>query len=222
MHPFLLGVRLADLGDDERRERLLSPPWRTTHPDAVPDLPPPSPLITTRTPLVNYLTTRFRWPHLFMSFAHPRDERPGTYNPAWYAGLADQALRNLDVGRPGRAARIAERLFGLLPSSYTAALRLEGLRLSGQDEAARAFLETLPDRVRHAPPVALVLALRARDRGQDAIASIYLAEAARGIRTRAMLDALGRPPSEWPRSFRELSSEITDGSDAGAGSVPPR
>ncbi len=222
LHPFLLGTRLADLGEDERRERLLRPPWLASHPDAVPDLPAPSPMITTRTPLVNYLTTPFRWPHLFMSFSHPRGERPGTYNPAWYAGLADQALRSLDVGRPERAARIAGTLFALLPSGYTAALRLEGLRLSGQDEAARAFVEELPDRVLRAPPVLLVQALRARDRGQDAYAAELLAEAARGIRTRPMLEALGRPPSEWPRSFRELSSEITDGSDARVGAAPPR
>ncbi len=50
-----------------------------------------------------------------------------------------------------------------------AALRLEGLRLSGQEEAARAFVEELPDRVLRAPPVLLVQALRARDRGQDAL-----------------------------------------------------
>jgi len=222
VHPFLLGVRFADLGDDERREKLLRPPWLATHPDAVPDLPPPSPMITTRTPLANYLTTPFRWPHLFMSFRHPRGERSGTYNPAWYAGLADQALRNLDIGRPDRAARIAETLFALLPSGYMAAVRLEGLRLSGQDETAHAFADELPDRVRRAPPVVLVQALRARDRGQYAYAAGLLAEAARGIRTRAMQDALRRPPAEWPRSFRELSSEISDGSDAGTAAAPPR
>lgn len=222
VHPFLLRNRLADLGDDERRDRLLRPPWLASHPDAVPDLPAPSPMITTRTPLLNYLTTRFRWPHLFMSFTHPHGERPGTYNPAWYAGMADQALRSLDVGRPDRAARIAETLFALLPSGYTAALRLEGLRLSGQEEAAGAFVRDLPDRVLRSPAVLLVQALRARDRGQDVLAASLLADAARGIRTRAMRDCLGRPPAEWPRSFRELSSEITDGSDAGTGSPPPR
>ena len=222
LHPFLLRVRLANLGDDERREMLLRPPWLGSHPGAVPDVPAFSPMITTRTPLVNYLTTPFRWPHLFMSFSHPRGERPGTYNPAWYAGMADQALRSLDVGRPDRAARIANTLFTLLPSAYMAALRLEGLRLSGQEEAARAFVEELPDRVLRAPPVLLVQALRARDRGQDAYAAGLLAEAARGIRTRPMLDAVGRPPSEWPRSFRELSSEITDGSEVRVGTAPPR
>lgn len=219
VHPFLLGNRLREATEDERRERLASPPWLTAHPDAVPVLPPPSPSITTRTPLVNYLTGPFRWPHLFMSFTQPRGERPGSYNPAWFAGLADQTMRSLDVGRPDRAARFAERLFALSPSGYTAALRLEGLRLSGQGEAASAFLQTLPERVLRAPVLLLVQALRARDQGQDLLASNFLAEAARGIRTPAVRSALGRPPAEWPRSLRELLAEIPDGS-AGAGGPP--
>ena len=223
VHPFLLATRLADLGDAERRERLMRPPWLNSHPDAVPDLPPPSPMITTRTPLEIYLTTPFRWPHLFMSFSRPRGERPGAYNPAFYAGLADQALRNLDIGRPDRAARIAETLFALLPSGYTAALRLEGLRLSGQEDAAREFLQELPDRVRRAPVLLLVQALRARDQGQDALASALLADAARGLGTRAVREALGRPPAEWPRNLRELLAEAPDGPASVPGPTrPPR
>jgi hypothetical protein len=117
---------------------------------------------------------------------------------------------------------MAETLFGILPSGYMAALRLEGLRLSGQEEAAAAFARDLPERVQRAPAVLLVQALRARDQGQDAWASSLLAEAARGIRTRPMLEALRRPPAEWPKSFRELSSEITDGTDAASAGAPPR
>jgi hypothetical protein len=211
IHPFLLWNRLREATEDERRERLAGPPWLAAHPDAAPVLPPPSPSITTRTPLVNYLTAPFRWPHLFMSFTVPRGERPGTYNPAWFAGLADQTMRSLDTGRPERAARFAGTLFALSPSGYTAALRLEGLRLSGQDETARAFLRELPDRVLHAPVLLLVEALRARDQGQDLLASNLLGEASRGIRTPAVRAALGRPPAEWPRSLRELLAEIPDG-----------
>jgi hypothetical protein len=168
---------------------------------------------------VNYLTAPFRWPHLFMSFTVPRGERPGTYNPAWFAGLADQTMRSLDTGRPDRAARFAGTLFALSPSGYTAALRLEGLRLSGQDETARAFLGELPDRVLHAPVLLLVEALRARDQGQDLLASNLLGEASRGIRTPAVRAALGRPPAEWPRSLRELLAEIPDGAP-GVGGPP--
>ena len=223
VHPFLLGLRLADLDEGRRREALARPPWLAEHPDAVPILPRPSPNITTRTPLVNYLTGSFRWPHLFMSFTTPRGERPGSYYPAWFAGLADQTMRSLDVGRPDRAARLAGTLFSISPSGYTAALRLEGLRLSGQDEAARDFFGSLPDRVQNAPVVLLAQALRARDQGQDVLASSLLAEAARGIRTPAVRAALGQPPDRWPRSLRELLAEIPDGAPGVIGPAePPR
>ncbi len=211
LHPFLLRARLANLDIDARRERILRPPWLDRHPDAVPKLPQTSPSITTQTPLANYLTTPFRWPHLFMSVSRPRGEPPGAYYPAWFAGLADQTMRSLDVGRPDRAARFAATLFDLAPSGYTAALRIEALRLSGQDEAARAFLQALPDRVQNAPVVLLAQALRARDQGQDLLASSLLREAAGGIRTPAVRAALTQPPGRWPGSLRELLAEIPEG-----------
>lgn len=220
VHPFLLANRLREATEDDRRERLASPPWLAAHPDATPVVPRSSPSITTQTPLVEYLTAPFRWPHLFMSFTAPRGESPGTYFPAWLAGLADQTMRSLDIGRPDRAARLARTQFDVSPSAYTAALRLEGLRLSGQEEAARAFLDTLPDRALQAPVLLLVRALRARDAGQDLLASSLLAEAARGIRTPAVRAALARPPAEWPHSLRELLAEIPDGV-AGVGGPPP-
>jgi hypothetical protein len=156
-----------------------------------------------------------------MSFTHPRGERPGAYNPAWYAGMIDQAMRSLDVGRPERAARIAETLFGLSPSGFTAALRLEGLRQSGQEDAARAFLESMPERALHSPVLLLVQALRARDRGQDLLASNLMSEAARGIHTPGVRAALLLPPAEWPRSLRELLAEIPDGAAGALGPAPP-
>jgi hypothetical protein len=210
IHPFLLANRLAQHDDDARRRRLLSPPWLATSPDAFPHLPADSPLITTQTPLARYLASRFRWPHLFMSFERPDGERPGTYNTAWVAGLADQTLRNLDIARPDRASRLAERLFNVSPSAYTAALRAEALRLSGRTSDTRAFLDSLPERVFNAPVLALVRALAARDAGQDALAAALLSEAARGIRTVTVRQALTRPPSEWPRSLRAFLAEVPD------------
>jgi hypothetical protein len=210
IHPFLLANRLAGYDDDARRRRLSSPPWLATSPDAVPRFPADSPQITTQTPLARYLASRFRWPHLFMSFERPDGERPGTYNTAWVAGLADQTLRNLDISRPDRASRLAERLFDVSPSAYTAALRAEALRLSGRTGDARAFLDSLPERVFNAPVLALVRALAARDAGQDAVAAALLAEAARGIRTITLRQALARPPAEWPRSLRAFLSDLPD------------
>src|ERR1039457_2300538 len=153
--------RLAEHDDDARRRRLSSPPWLATSPDAVPLLLADSPQITTQTPLVRYLASKFRWPHLFMCFERPDGERPGTYNTAWVAGLADQTLRNLDIARPERASRLAERLFDVSPSAYTAALRAEALRLSGRTGDTRAFLDSLPERGFNAPVVALAPRARA-------------------------------------------------------------
>jgi hypothetical protein len=221
VHPFLLAARLANVDEEKRRARLARPPWLTRYPDAVPVLPPRSPFLTTFTPLLNYLTEHFRWPHLFMSFSGPPGERPGSFSATWVASLADQTLRNLDVGRPDRAARLAAEVFNLAPSGYAAALRLEGLRLSGRNEEARAFLESLPDRARRSPTVLLVEALRARDSGQDDLAVDLLAEAARAIPAPAVRTAVGRPPSAWPRGLREFLAENPDAARVGS-PVPPR
>ncbi len=210
VHPFLLANRLAERGDEERRRRLAAPPWLATSPDAVPRLPAESPQITTQTPLVLYLASAFRWPHLFMSFTRPAGERPGTYSTAWVAGLADQTLRNLDIGRPERAARLAGSLFAVSPSAYTAALRAEALRVAGRTDDYRAFLDSLPERVFAAPVLALVRALAARDSGQDGLAASLLSEAARGIRTATLRQALARPPAEWPRGLHAFLGEVSD------------
>jgi hypothetical protein len=210
LHAFLLGVRLSQ-DAQARASRALAPPWLAARPEAVPRLPAASSNITTQTPLVLYLTGSFRWPHLFMSLSRPPGEAPGTYGTAWVAGLADQTMRSLDIGRPERAARLAEKLFAVSPSAYSAALRAEALRLSGQTDQYRAFLDSLPERVLASPVLTLVQALAARDAGQDAAAAALLQDAARGIRTNAMRQALTSPPSEWPRGLRAFLAEVPDG-----------
>ena len=210
VQPFLLANRLMDGDEDARRSRLAAPPWLATSPDAVPRLAAASPQITTQTPLVLYLASAFRWPHLFMSATHPRAEQPGTYNTAWVAGLADQTMRSLDIGNPERAARLAGRLFAVSPSAYTAALRAEALRLAGRPDEYRAFLDFLPERVLAAPVLSLERALAARDAGQDIVATALLSEAARGIHTVTLRQALGRPPAEWPRGLRAFLAEVQD------------
>jgi hypothetical protein len=210
VHPFLLANRLAPGNEDTRRSRLASPPWLATSPDAVPRLAAASAQITTQTSLVRYLTEPFRWPHLFMSLTRPRGEPPGTYNTAWVAGLADQTMRSLDIGNPERAARLAGRLFAVSPSAYTAALRAEALRLSGRSDDYRAFLDSLPERVLTAPVLSLVRALAARDAGQDVAAAAFLSDAARGIRTVTLRQALERPPAAWPRGLRSFLAEVPD------------
>jgi hypothetical protein len=209
LHVFLLGIRLSQ-DAQARASRVLAPPWLAAHPEAVPRLPAASSSITTQTPLVLYLTGPFHWPHLFMSLSRPSGEAPGTYGMAWVAGLADQTMRNLDIGRPERAARLAEKLFAVSPSAYGAALRAEALRLSGRADQYRAFLDSLPERVLAAPVLTLVQALAARDAGQDAAAAALLAEAARGIRTITLRQALTSPPPEWPQGLRAFLAEVPD------------
>jgi hypothetical protein len=219
LHPFLLRNRFAE-DASARAARLASPPWLGAYPDAIPRLPAASSNITTQTPLVRYLTEPFRWPHLFMSLSRPPGEAPGTYGTAWVAGLADQTMRSLDIGNPERAARLAGRLFAVSPSAYTAALRAEALRVAGRAEDTRAFLDSLPERVLAAPVLSLVRALAARDAGQDALATALLSEAARGIRTVTLRQALGRPPAEWPRGLRAFLAEVPDAPLRQA--LPPR
>jgi len=157
-----------------------------------------------------------------MSFVRPDRERAGTFHPAWFAGLADQTLRNLDIGRPDRAARMAATLFALAPSGYAAALRLEGLRLSGESEAARRFLDSLPERVRQAPVVLLVQALRARDQGQEALASSLLAEARAAPDPRDARSG-GPPPGRMARALRQFLAEFPDAVPAvTTPAAPPR
>jgi hypothetical protein len=42
------------------------------------------------------------------------------------------------------------------------------------------------------------------------VAAALLSEAARGIRTITLRQALTRPPSEWPRSLRAFLSDLPD------------
>ena len=61
-----------------------------------------------------------------------------------------------------------------------------------------------------APVLSLVRALAARDAGQDVAAAALLSEAARGIRTVTLRQALERPPAEWPRGLRAFLAEVPD------------
>ena len=62
-----------------------------------------------------------------------RTTRPGS------RGSRTRRCATSTSARPDRAARLAERLFAVSPSAYTAALRAEALRLSGRTGDARAF-----------------------------------------------------------------------------------
>lgn len=213
LHWFLLRQRVAASSAADAARRLEEAPWLATHPDARPRIRAGAPVMTTVTPLDNYLVAPFRWPHLGAAMARREGDPPGTFNNAFRNGLADQVFRSLDVGRPGRAAPLAAFLHEQLPSGYTAAIYAECMRAAGRRDEARAFLRTLPDRARLSPAVNLVQALMARDDGNAEAARAYMEEAGRRLRTPALVRALGMPPSDWPAALRSF---LTDVPGAGA------
>jgi len=148
----------------------------------------------------------FRWPFLGRaSIGAPRLDE--TYNRAWAGAQADQVLRNVDVGRADRAVVLAERLFELSPSGYTAALQAESLRASGRLETAEALLRSLPAPFRSSPSLGVVAALIARDRGDERAARSILEGVARAFPRPALVAALTRPLADWPSSLHRMTGE---------------
>ena len=213
LHLWLLRQRLAASGPADLARRLEAPRWLASHPDAKPHVPLSTPILTTVTPLANYLVAPFRWPHLGMAVARRDGEPAGTFNNAWRNGIADQVFRNLDIGRPDRAVPLAAFLHEQLPSGFSAAAYAETLRASRHPEEARTFLRTIPERALAAPAVNLVQALLARDEGDEERARAFLRAAAARYPTPAVRRALGATLSEWPASLRLF---LTDVPDAGA------
>ncbi|HQR45867.1 MAG TPA: tetratricopeptide repeat protein, partial [Thermoanaerobaculia bacterium] len=216
LHAFLLRQRLAASDAADLARRLEAAPWLATHPEARPHVAASTPVLTTTTPLANYLVAPFRWPRLGAALVRRDGEPPGTFNNAWRNGVADQVFRSLDLGRPARAVPLAAFLHEQLPSGYSAAIYAECLRLAGRREEARTFLRGLPERAQLAPAVNVERALLARDEASEGEARAFLAEAARRLRTPAVERALSRPVDEWPPTLRVF---LTDVPGAGA---PPR
>lgn len=219
LHAFLLRQRLAATDAADLARRLDGAPWLSTHPEARPRISPGAPVLTTTTPLANYLVAPFRWPHLGAALVRRDGEPPGTFNNVWRNGVADQVFRNLDLGRPERAVPLAAFLHEQLPSGYSAAIYSECLRLSGRRDEAEGFLRGLPDRAKLSPAVNVEQALVARDAGSPDVARAFLSEASKRLRTPAIERALSSPASEWPRTLRLF---LTDVPGAGTGPGPDR
>ncbi|MFI5181900.1 MAG: tetratricopeptide repeat protein [Thermoanaerobaculia bacterium] len=217
LHLWLLRQRLAASGTYDLVHRLETPPWLGTHPDARPHVASSTPVLTTVTPLANYLVAPFRWPHLGAAMARREGDPPGTFNNVWRNGIADQVFRNLDIGRPDRAAPLAAFLHEQLPSGYSAAVYAETLRAARRPDEARRFLRSIPERALAAPAVNLVQALLARDDGDEERGRAFLRAAAARMRTPALERALAEPMAAWPASLRIFLTDVPD-----AGTEPPR
>ncbi len=199
----LLRIQLSGGGEIERKSLLARAPWLDAVPDAVPALEAAA---FERNAALRVLVSPFRWPHLGRALAGPRgvDE---SFQRAWGFAIADQVLRNLDIGRPEKALGQAERLFAISPSGYTAALLAESLRASRRFETVNRFLASLPAGFRTSPSLGVVTALVARDTGDEATAARLLGEVSRVFRRPGVLAAAGRPPSEWPAGLHQMTGD---------------
>lgn len=193
---WLLGKRIA--GGDVLAA-LRTPPWRTDVPGQEAGAPPeqaipPSALV--------FLTSPFRWPHLGMSLSRGADQRDTVL--AWIDCLYDQALRAQDMERGDRAVAFAEELYRRVPSPQTAATLVEAYRMARRRETLAAFVASLPPGQKTSPDFGMVLALAARDDGNEARARQVLERvlAAGGRREYASL--AGAPMSAWPSTLRKI------------------
>jgi len=182
---------------------LKRPPWRTDRPGfAVAEPPeqaiPPSALV--------FLTSPFRWPHLGMSLSRRADQRDTVL--AFIDCLYDQALRAQDMGRGDRAVAFAEELYRRIPSPQTAATLAEAYRMAGRREALADFVDALPPARKTSPDFGMVLALAARDAGDETRARQVLGQVL-AVSPRAEYARLARSPiSEWPATLRRIQVPV--------------
>ena len=127
--------------------------------------------------------------------------------------LYDQELRAQDMLRPDRAIEFGEELYRRVPSPQTITALAEAYRLAGKRETLYDFVRSLPPAQRSAPDFGMVLALAARDTGNERLAREILGQVLRaGARPEyARLESL--PLAEWPATLRGAQRSPTH--DAG-------
>lgn len=204
LHAFLVRLRARPL-TAEQRLRLLSDeaPW-------IPVAPAPRPRGVQGQisgVLLDALVDDLAWPHWGAAAAADPVTRRTRFAVAWQDALEDQVSRALDVGDARQAVRLASKLFAAARHDRSAALLAESLRASGDDERLRALLGGLPDRTLGTPEMQAVLALAARDRGDEATARAHLGQVASALPHGRATRSLGEPISRWPATARPWLSE---------------
>ena len=206
LYPWLFSVRLAASPAAAARA-LENPPWLSARPDMT--------LVVTPFPEVNLddVAPAFIVGFLGRSLVSGRrlSRRFACYDPA----LAFQVLKSQQTRDLERALALAEKLRRIRPGAYPNALLAETYRLMGRPETLSSFIGSLPDRRRALPPVALVVALAARDRGDEETARLALGKAREGYPLPALDRALAAPLSEWPLDLASFLA--TAGSGPGSG-----
>jgi hypothetical protein len=197
--PWLLVQRLRS-GDV--LGRLESPPWDTTRPGLGVRMRPEQAI-----PAANlaHLTRPFAWPHLGMSLFRKRSDV--YWALAYIEGILDQALRAQDMRRADRAVEFGERFFELLPNPQSAVVLAESYRIAGRRETLQAFATKMEGRRPVDPRFGIVLALFARDLGDEAAARELVAGVERMDPRPEYRRLLESPLAEWPATLREVSGD---------------
>ncbi|HYN41696.1 MAG TPA: hypothetical protein VE129_07970 [Thermoanaerobaculia bacterium] len=201
VYPWFLGVRAVGSVAEVAR-RLGRPPWSAARPELIPETVP-FPL-----PLARIVAPPLGFGFLGRSALGGADLARGE---AYTQALSIQVLRALQQRKLDRALDLAQRLYRISPRGEPAALVAESYRLLGRHETLRAYLDSLPRDIRSTPPIYAVLALAARDVGEEAAARAYMQRAAPGIGTPAAIEAASRPVSSWPKDYSGLISREASG-----------
>lgn len=202
VNAWLFGVRFS--GGDPL-EALSHPPWRTDVPGQEVAAPPGQ--VIPRSALT-FLTAPFRWPHLGMSLTRRADQRDTVLT--FIDCLYDQALRAQDMRRGDRAIEFSEQLYRRVPSPQTITALAEAYRLAGRKETFRDFVRSLPADQRSAPDFGMVLALAARDSGNERLAREILGQVLR-LGARPEYERLASLPlASWPVTLREAQARAAE------------
>ncbi len=183
----------------ERARRLEETPWRSVRPD----------LRSLAAPFTDAYTDSVAPPlgigFLGRSVVFGPSPRGGR---AYARALANQVYRAMQQQRMDRALDLSQRLAAISPIAEPAALVAETYRMLGRHETLQAFLDSLPREVRGAPSIFAVLALAARDVGENEAAKGFLEKAA-DLGTPRITAALAQAPSEWPRNYVDFLVDET-------------
>jgi hypothetical protein len=177
---------------------LAKPPWRT---DVTGQEVAFTPERVIPASALVFLTSPFRWPHLGMSLTR-RADQPDTVL-AFIDCLYDQALRAQDMRRADRAIEFSEELYRRVPSPQTITALAEAYRLAGRRETFLDFVRSLPPAQRSAPDFGMVLALAARDSGNERLAREILGQVLRAGARPEYAPLASLPLAKWPATLHE-------------------
>jgi hypothetical protein len=195
---------MTRFGGGDVNAALAKPPWRTDVRGQ--EVAEPPERVIPASALV-FLTSPFRWPHLGMSLTRRGDETDTVLS--FIDCLYDQELRAQDMRRPDRAIEFGEELYRRVPSVQTITALAEAYRLAGKRETFRDFVRSLPPAQRGAPDFGMVLALAARDSGNEALAREILGQVLRAGARPEYARLASTPLVGWPVTLRAAQRSPT-------------